>query len=50
MAEYHPIVALWNYRVVQSRDLTEYFVAEVYYDDEAKLGWVDDSRYPRKRA
>ena len=31
----------WNYRVVQSFDQTEYFIAEVYYDGDATLGWVD---------
>ena len=36
-------VSQWNYRVVQSLDRTEYFIAEVYYDD-GKLSWVDDSR------
>lgn len=30
----------WNYRVVQSSDGTEYFIAEVYYDGDA-LSWVD---------
>ena len=33
----------WNYRVVRSFDETEFFIAEVYYD-EGKLSWVDDSR------
>ncbi|MFL0295274.1 hypothetical protein ACJH6J_30305 [Mycobacterium sp. SMC-18] len=33
----------WNYRVVQSLDKSEYFVAEVYYDGDA-LSWVDNSR------
>lgn len=33
----------WNYRVVQSFNQEEYFIAEVYYDD-GKLSWVDDSR------
>lgn len=33
----------WNYRVVQSADGSEYFIAEVYYDGD-KLGWVDGSR------
>ena len=31
----------WNYRVLQSFDQTEYFIAEVYYDGEALQGWVD---------
>lgn len=30
-----------NYRVVQSYDKTEYFVAAVYYDGDATRGWVD---------
>lgn len=30
----------WNYRVVQSSDGTEYFIAEVYYDGNV-LSWVD---------
>jgi len=33
----------WNYRVVQSADGSEYFIAEVYYDGY-KMGWVDRSR------
>ena len=32
----------WNYRVVQSFDQTEYFIAEVYYDDAGNIGWVDN--------
>jgi hypothetical protein len=36
-------VSHWNYRVVQSFDQTEYFTAEVYYDEEGSLRWVDDS-------
>lgn len=36
-------VAGWNYRVVQTADESEYFIAEVYYDGD-KLGWVDGSR------
>ncbi|KUH67538.1 hypothetical protein AU184_25800 [Mycolicibacterium novocastrense] len=36
-------LANWNYRVVQSADESEYFIAEVYYDGD-KLGWVDKSR------
>ena len=32
----------WNYRVLQSFDQTEYFIAEVYFDDEGKTGWVDN--------
>lgn len=31
----------WNYRVVQSMDTTEYFIAEVYYDGDGTRGWVD---------
>jgi hypothetical protein len=37
-------VSHWNYRVVQSADQTEYFIAEVYYDGDGAKGWVDDSR------
>lgn len=33
----------WNYRVVQSADGSEYFIAEVYYGGD-KLGWVDATR------
>lgn len=33
----------WNYRVVQSFDRSEYFIAEVYYNGD-ELSWVDDSR------
>lgn len=33
----------WDYRVVRSRDRTEYFIAEVYYDGDS-MSWVDDSR------
>ncbi|UUO02067.1 hypothetical protein M4D79_28380 [Mycolicibacterium novocastrense] len=36
-------VGYWNYRVVQSADGSEYFIAEVYYAGD-KLGWVDGSR------
>ena len=36
-------VGHWNYRVVQSADGSEYFIAEVYYAGD-KLGWVDGSR------
>ena len=36
-----PTVSHWNYRVVQSFDQTEYFLAEVYYDGDATQGWVD---------
>lgn len=39
-----PAVSHWNYRVVESRDQTEYFIAEVYYADDGHLGWADDSR------
>lgn len=35
-------MSTWNYRVVQSLDRTEYFIAEVYYDGD-RLSWVDDS-------
>ena len=31
----------WNYRVVQSYDRKEFFIAEVYYDDEGRMGWCD---------
>jgi hypothetical protein len=31
-------VSHWNYRVVQSRDQTEYFIAEVHYADDGHLG------------
>jgi len=34
-------VNYWNYRVLQSFDQTEYFIAEVYYDGDGPLGWVD---------
>ena len=34
----------WNYRVVQSFDQTEYFIAEVYYDGDGTQGWVDSGR------
>lgn len=34
----------WNYRVVQSFDQTEYFIAEVYYDGDATRGWVDSGQ------
>lgn len=33
----------WDYRVVQSADGAEYFIAEVHYDGD-RLSWVDDSR------
>lgn len=36
-------MSTWNYRVVQSADGAEYFIAEVYYDGDG-LSWVDDSR------
>lgn len=36
-------MSTWNYRVVQSPDENEYFIAEVYYDGDA-LSWGDDSR------
>lgn len=36
-------MSAWNYRVVQSADRAEYFIAEVYYDGD-RLSWVDDSR------
>lgn len=36
-------MSTWNYRVVQSADGAEYFIAEVYYDGD-RLSWVDDSR------
>lgn len=33
----------WNYRVLRSFDKKEYFVAEVYYDDETgtPMSWAD---------
>lgn len=34
----------WDYRVITSGDGIEYFIAEVYYGEGGKLGWVDDSR------
>ena len=34
----------WNYRVVQSFDQTEYFIAEVYYDGDGPRGWVESGR------
>jgi len=40
-AKGNPTVSHWNYRVVQSFDQTEYFIAEVYYDGDATQGWVD---------
>jgi hypothetical protein len=30
----------WNYRVVQSYDRKEFFIAEVYYDDNGYTGWL----------
>lgn len=36
-------MSTWNYRVVQSADGAEYFIAEVYYDGDG-LSWVDHSR------
>lgn len=33
-------MSAWNYRVVQSLDGSEHFVAEVYYDGD-KLSWID---------
>lgn len=39
-------MSVWNYRVLQSLDGSEYFVAEVYYDGEA-LSWVDSRDYLR---
>ena len=36
-------MSTWNYRVVQSADDGEYFIAEVYYDGDA-MSWVDGSR------
>lgn len=29
---------------MQLRDQSQYFIAEVHYDDGDKVGWVDDSR------
>jgi hypothetical protein len=43
-AKGNPTVSHWNYRVVQSFDQTEYFIAEVYYDSDATRGWVDSGR------
>lgn len=43
-AEGNPAVSHWNYRVVQSFDQTEYFIAEVYYAGDGIQGWVDSSR------
>ena len=40
-AKGNPTVSHWNYRVVESFDQTEYFIAEVYYDGDATHGWVD---------
>jgi len=40
-AKGNPTVHHWNYRVLQSFDQTEYFIAEVYYDGDAPQGWVD---------
>jgi antitoxin VapB len=40
-AKGNPRVSHWNYRVVQSFDQTEYFIAEVYYDGDGPQGWVD---------
>lgn len=37
------LMSTWNYRVVQSDDDGQYFIAEVYYDGDA-MSWVDDSR------
>lgn len=36
-------MSTWNYRVVQSADGAEYFIAEVYYDGD-RLSWINDSR------
>jgi hypothetical protein len=44
LAKGNPTVSHWNYRVVQSFDQTEYFIAEVYYDGDATQGWVDSGR------
>lgn len=30
----------WNYRIIQSHDEKEYFVAEVYYGDDGSMGWI----------
>lgn len=40
----NPTVSHWNYRVAQSFDRTECFIAEVYYDGDATQGWVDSGR------
>lgn len=36
-------MSTWNFRVVQSADDGEYFIAEVYYDGSA-MSWVENSR------
>ena len=36
------VMRSWNYRVVQSLDGTEHFIAEVYYNNGETMGWVDD--------
>ena len=43
-AEGNLTVSHWNYRVVQSFDQAEYFIAEVYYDGDGIQGWVDSGR------
>jgi antitoxin VapB len=40
-AKGNPTVQHWNYRVLQSFDQAEYFIAEVYYDGDTPQGWVD---------
>jgi hypothetical protein len=37
------VYGTWNYRLVQSLDGTEYFIAEVYYDGD-RLSWADATR------
>lgn len=32
----------WNYRVLLSKDQSEYFIGEVYYDDDGQMGWVEN--------
>jgi antitoxin VapB len=44
LAKGNPTVSHWNYRVVESFDQTEFFIAEVYYDGDGTQGWVDRGR------
>jgi hypothetical protein len=43
-AKGNPTVSHWNYRVLESFDRTEYFIAEVYYDGHAAQGSLDRGR------